>query len=198
MEKGRLARDRFIDIPTQFVANISICPSQVFLEKWKIAIYFAPAACRLPNVVLFLSEPTRKRKKREELEYNNKASPTTPVNSDNVVEDTDAKSKKKKARTTFTGRQIFELEKQFEMKKYLSSSERSEMAKLLNVTETQVRTLVERTQEFELIRVQVAAERTLLRIEIKIYIRLKSSMWSIAVAVAEKKCFSGFIENFCQ
>lgn len=47
--------------------------------------------------------------------------------------------KKKKARTTFTGRQIFELEKQFEQKKYLSSSERSSMAKLLNVTETQVR-----------------------------------------------------------
>lgn len=49
--------------------------------------------------------------------------------------------KKKKARTTFTGRQIFELEKQFEVKKYLSSSERSEMAKLLNVTETQVELL---------------------------------------------------------
>ena len=46
--------------------------------------------------------------------------------------------KKKKARTTFTGRQIFELERQFEVKKYLSSSERAEMAKLLNVTETQV------------------------------------------------------------
>ncbi|XP_074596627.1 uncharacterized protein LOC141851745 [Brevipalpus obovatus] len=49
------------------------------------------------------------------------------------------KSKKKKARTTFTGRQIFELEKQFERKKYLSSSERSEMARILNVTETQVK-----------------------------------------------------------
>uniref|UniRef100_A0A182NMJ1 Homeobox domain-containing protein n=1 Tax=Anopheles dirus TaxID=7168 RepID=A0A182NMJ1_9DIPT len=47
--------------------------------------------------------------------------------------------RKKKARTTFTGRQIFELEKQFEMKKYLSSNERTEMAKLLNVTETQVK-----------------------------------------------------------
>uniref|UniRef100_A0A8R1TTC2 Homeobox domain-containing protein n=1 Tax=Onchocerca volvulus TaxID=6282 RepID=A0A8R1TTC2_ONCVO len=47
--------------------------------------------------------------------------------------------KKKKARTTFTGRQIFELEKQFETKKYLSSSERGELAKLLNVTETQVK-----------------------------------------------------------
>lgn len=47
-------------------------------------------------------------------------------------------TKKKKARTTFTGRQIFELEKQFEQKKYLSSAERAEMAALLNVTETQV------------------------------------------------------------
>ncbi|EEC04090.1 nk homeobox protein, putative [Ixodes scapularis] len=49
----------------------------------------------------------------------------------------DKAARKKKARTTFTGRQIFELEKQFEIKKYLSSSERAEMAKLLNVTETQ-------------------------------------------------------------
>lgn len=69
-----------------------------------------------------------------------KVSITPPHTVDNTIaEDGDAKSKKKKARTTFTGRQIFELEKQFEMKKYLSSSERSEMAKLLNVTETQVR-----------------------------------------------------------
>lgn len=50
----------------------------------------------------------------------------------------DAARRKKKARTTFTGRQIFELEKQFEVKKYLSSSERADMAKLLSVTETQV------------------------------------------------------------
>jgi len=46
--------------------------------------------------------------------------------------------KKKKARTTFTGRQIFELEKQFEQKKYLSLNERARMAALLSVTETQV------------------------------------------------------------
>ncbi|OWF45734.1 homeobox protein Dlx2a-like [Mizuhopecten yessoensis] len=51
----------------------------------------------------------------------------------------DNQAKKKKARTTFTGRQIFELEKQFELKKYLSSAERAEMAALLNVTETQVK-----------------------------------------------------------
>ncbi|XP_043233674.1 motor neuron and pancreas homeobox protein 1-like [Amphibalanus amphitrite] len=47
--------------------------------------------------------------------------------------------KRKKARTTFTGHQIFELERQFEIKKYLGSAERTEMAKLLDVTETQVK-----------------------------------------------------------
>ncbi|XP_013166371.1 PREDICTED: uncharacterized protein LOC106116867 [Papilio xuthus] len=50
-----------------------------------------------------------------------------------------AAGRRKKARTTFTGRQIFELEKLFEVKKYLSSGERADMAKLLNVTETQVK-----------------------------------------------------------
>ena len=49
------------------------------------------------------------------------------------------KKKKKNARTTFTGKQIFELEKKFEDKKYLSSTERAEMATLLTVTETQVK-----------------------------------------------------------
>lgn len=60
------------------------------------------------------------------------------INEDGYDEQSADGKRKKKARTTFTGRQIFELEKQFEVKKYLSSSERSEMARLLNVTETQV------------------------------------------------------------
>ncbi|CAG4990868.1 unnamed protein product [Parnassius apollo] len=51
--------------------------------------------------------------------------------------------RRKKARTTFTGRQIFELEKLFEVKKYLSSGERADMAKLLNVTETQTSTITQ-------------------------------------------------------
>ena len=49
------------------------------------------------------------------------------------------KKKKKKSRTTFTSKQIFELEKKFENKKYLSSIERAELAVLLSVTETQVK-----------------------------------------------------------
>lgn len=60
------------------------------------------------------------------------------VSKGDSTEDEDDR-KKKKVRTTFTGRQIFELEKMFETKKYLSSSERSDMAKLLNVTEQQVK-----------------------------------------------------------
>ncbi|KAF0313214.1 Homeobox protein ceh-9 [Amphibalanus amphitrite] len=71
------------------------------------------------------SRKDRPSKKRKEPPT---AGPTTPEEAD---------GRRKKARTTFTGRQIFELEKQFEIKKYLSSTERSDMAKLLSVTETQ-------------------------------------------------------------
>jgi hypothetical protein len=51
----------------------------------------------------------------------------------------DLNENKKKARTIFTVRQIFELEKKFEVKKYLSPVERTEMATLLTVTETQIK-----------------------------------------------------------
>ena len=46
---------------------------------------------------------------------------------------------KKKMRTTFTGKQIFELERSFEAKKYLSSAERAELALSLAVTQQQVK-----------------------------------------------------------
>ena len=54
-------------------------------------------------------------------------------------EDENSSSNKKKMRTTFTGKQIFELEKSFETKKYLSSAERAEMAASLQVTQQQVK-----------------------------------------------------------
>ena len=54
-------------------------------------------------------------------------------------EDERSGSNKKKMRTTFTGKQIFELEKSFETKKYLSSAERAEMAASLQVTQQQVK-----------------------------------------------------------
>jgi len=49
------------------------------------------------------------------------------------------KKTKKKTRTIFTGKQILELEKMFEDKKYLSSIERAQIATLLTISETQVK-----------------------------------------------------------
>ncbi|KAL4232044.1 hypothetical protein ACF0H5_009622 [Mactra antiquata] len=76
-----------------------------------------------------------------ESDRNSRSAEKHKLSSDSNDEGSDAcaPQKKKKARTTFTGRQIFELEKKFEQKKYLSSAERAEMASLLNVTETQVK-----------------------------------------------------------
>ncbi|XP_054708974.1 homeobox protein HMX3-B-like [Uloborus diversus] len=55
----------------------------------------------------------------------------------------DKKSKshrrKKKTRTVFTRSQVYQLEATFEMKRYLSSSERAGLATSLNLTETQVK-----------------------------------------------------------
>ena len=67
-----------------------------------------------------------KRKKDSEMETEGK-------------EDENSSSSKKKMRTTFTGKQIFELEKSFETKKYLSSAERADMATSLQVTQQQVK-----------------------------------------------------------
>uniref|UniRef100_A0A668ALF4 Homeobox domain-containing protein n=1 Tax=Myripristis murdjan TaxID=586833 RepID=A0A668ALF4_9TELE len=46
---------------------------------------------------------------------------------------------KKKTRTIFSKRQIFQLEATFDMKRYLSSSERACLANSLQLTETQVK-----------------------------------------------------------
>lgn len=46
---------------------------------------------------------------------------------------------KKKTRTIFSKRQIFQLESTFDMKRYLSSTERACLAKSLQLTETQVK-----------------------------------------------------------
>merc|ERR1712130_808663 len=47
--------------------------------------------------------------------------------------------RRKKMRTTFTGRQIYQLEKMFETKKYLNGGERRNLSSLLGVTEQQVK-----------------------------------------------------------
>ena len=49
------------------------------------------------------------------------------------------KQRKKKTRTVFSRSQVFTLESTFEMKRYLSSSERAGLAQSLRLTETQVK-----------------------------------------------------------
>lgn len=51
----------------------------------------------------------------------------------------DTKVLKKKTRTIFSKRQIFQLEATFDVKRYLSSSERACLASSLQLTETQVK-----------------------------------------------------------
>uniref|UniRef100_A0A8C5D8J6 H6 family homeobox 1 n=1 Tax=Gouania willdenowi TaxID=441366 RepID=A0A8C5D8J6_GOUWI len=48
-------------------------------------------------------------------------------------------ARKKKTRTVFSRSQVFQLESTFDVKRYLSSSERAALAALLHLTETQVK-----------------------------------------------------------
>ena len=50
----------------------------------------------------------------------------------------DKNQRKKKTRTVFSRSQVFQLESTFDMKRYLSSSERAGLAASLHLTETQV------------------------------------------------------------
>ena len=52
--------------------------------------------------------------------------------------DDEEKRRKKKTRTVFSRSQVFQLESTFDMKRYLSSSERAALAASLHLTETQV------------------------------------------------------------
>lgn len=54
-------------------------------------------------------------------------------------DDDERKRRKKKTRTVFSRSQVFQLESTFDMKRYLSSSERAGLAASLHLTETQVK-----------------------------------------------------------
>lgn len=57
----------------------------------------------------------------------------------NKTEEVETQKNRKKTRTVFSRHQIFYLESAFDAKRYLSSTERSEIASTLNLTETQVK-----------------------------------------------------------
>lgn len=104
-----------------------------------------------PDLVL-KSEPDAKDDDDDD-EHNNKSgdeiileeSDTEEVKKDELEEwkkrDDDKKPcRKKKTRTVFSRSQVFQLESTFDMKRYLSSSERACLASSLQLTETQVKT----------------------------------------------------------
>lgn len=110
---------------------------------------------QIPLLVLclFFTAQTKPRVRHEECGEN--TSPLTACNSPGAhcahaakdaseqqvqQQDTpDTKVLKKKTRTIFSKRQIFQLEATFDVKRYLSSSERACLASSLQLTETQVK-----------------------------------------------------------
>ena len=70
-------------------------------------------------------------------ENENEDDESNDENEDSLSKDKKGKSRRK--RTAFTSSQLVELEKEFIAKKYLSLNERSEIAKLLNLSEMQVK-----------------------------------------------------------
>lgn len=69
-----------------------------------------------------------------EEEYDNKDD-----KKDNILNNNNNNKRKKKTRTVFSRSQVFQLESTFDMKRYLSSSERAGLAASLHLTETQVK-----------------------------------------------------------
>ncbi|XP_074502271.1 homeobox protein HMX3 [Sebastes fasciatus] len=113
-----------------------------------------------PDLVL-KSEPDAKEDDDDEDEHNNNNSNNNKSGDDEIIlEESDAEEankkddleewkkrdddkkqqcRKKKTRTVFSRSQVFQLESTFDMKRYLSSSERAGLAASLHLTETQVK-----------------------------------------------------------
>ncbi len=96
----------------------------------------SPGSDPAPTDPAFHQQPAKRRKKDLMIETAvTAASATLPAGHNN----NNAAARPRKTRTTFTGKQLFELERIFEQKKYLSSNERQEVARLLSVTGSQVK-----------------------------------------------------------
>lgn len=80
----------------------------------------------------------KRRKNKDSHHHQNMVMVADLVNSGGA-DSANGQSRPRKTRTTFTGKQLFELERIFEQKKYLSSNERQEVARLLNVTGSQIK-----------------------------------------------------------
>ncbi|EFO14949.1 hypothetical protein LOAG_13567 [Loa loa] len=65
--------------------------------------------------------------------------PATPVPNSMCLSPNSLSLNKKQSRPTFTGHQIFMLEKKFEQTKYLAGSDRAQLAQELSMSESQVK-----------------------------------------------------------
>ncbi|XP_057379829.1 homeobox protein php-3-like [Daphnia carinata] len=81
----------------------------------------------------------KRRKNKDGHHHQNMVTVADLVHSGGGGDPANGQSRPRKTRTTFTGKQLFELERIFEQKKYLSSNERQEVARLLNVTGSQIK-----------------------------------------------------------
>uniref|UniRef100_A0A8D0F0Q3 H6 family homeobox 2 n=1 Tax=Strix occidentalis caurina TaxID=311401 RepID=A0A8D0F0Q3_STROC len=102
-------------------------------ESWK-----HPAAAGSGERGPFLSPPQQDCKEEKEKPLG----PPSPSCGDRQRDggDRQAGAAKKKTRTVFSRSQVYQLESTFDMKRYLSSSERACLASSLQLTETQVKT----------------------------------------------------------
>ncbi|XP_074855832.1 homeobox protein HMX2 [Carettochelys insculpta] len=97
------------------------------------------AAAVAPARTPFLS-PTQQDLKEEKEKHFAASSPPAAEDRAREGADRQAHSAKKKTRTVFSRSQVYQLESTFDMKRYLSSSERACLASSLQLTETQVKT----------------------------------------------------------
>ncbi|KAJ8013635.1 hypothetical protein DPEC_G00031860 [Dallia pectoralis] len=72
--------------------------------------------------------------------YCNPKSPAISKENDSIDDDRASHSSRKKSRTVFSRNQVYQLESTFDMKRYLSSTERSSLATSLQLSEIQVKT----------------------------------------------------------
>ncbi|XP_064789105.1 homeobox protein HMX2-like [Oncorhynchus masou masou] len=72
--------------------------------------------------------------------YYNQTSPAISEGKGHIDDDETSNSSRKKSRTVFSRSQVYQLESTFDLKRYLSSTERASLASSLQLTEIQVKT----------------------------------------------------------
>lgn len=90
-------------------------------------------------------------------------------------------NRKKRSRAAFSHAQVFELERRFAQQRYLSGPERSELAKSLRLTETQVKIWFQnrryKTKRKQIQQHEAAVLNATKRIPVQVLVREDGSVW---------------------